>query len=90
MALWGSVHWLFVAAGSSGLLMMVVLMMAVRSQQKRLYTGKSRTSEPSEIGKAAIESIWALIFPVILIVGIRSVYLRRLNQVHSLWFYASL
>jgi len=68
-----SIGRLFAAGIVPGLLMMVVLMMAVRiTAKKRGYIPeRAERASLSEIGKATIESIWALIFPVILIVGIR-------------------
>jgi len=68
-----SIGRLFAAGIIPGLLMMIALMITVRITAKRRGYMPERQKRASikEIGKATLESIWALIFPVILIVGIR-------------------
>jgi tripartite ATP-independent transporter DctM subunit len=68
-----SIGRLFAGGFVPGAMMMVVLMITVRWTAKSLGLKPERTSPPSlaEVGKATIDGIWALLFPVILIVGIR-------------------
>ncbi len=68
-----SIGRLFAAGIVPGLLMMVALMITVRiTAKKRGYMPeRQKRASIREVGKATIESVWALIFPVILIVGIR-------------------
>ncbi len=68
-----SIGRLFVAGFLPGFVM-CALMMAATSWSARHYGYKPDHEKPSslkEIGKACIESIWALLFPVLLIVLIR-------------------
>ena len=53
--------------------MMLALMITIRiTAKKRGYLPeRDRPAHPKEIGKAFVDSIWALFFPVILILGIR-------------------
>jgi tripartite ATP-independent transporter DctM subunit len=68
-----SIGRLFAAGFVPGVLMMIALMLTVRfTAKKRGYMPERATpASPKEIGKAAIDGVWALLFPVILIVGIR-------------------
>lgn len=68
-----SIGRLFAAGIIPGLLMMIALMIAVRfTAKKRGYLPeRKKPASLKEIGKAFIESIWAIIFPFILIIGIR-------------------
>lgn len=68
-----SIGQLFVGGIIPGILMCAMLMTAVHlSAKKRGYIPPRTTpAKPAEVGKALIDSIWALMFPVILIVGIR-------------------
>ena len=68
-----SIGRLFMAGWFPGLLMMIFLMVATRwSARKFGYKPEREKMAPlSEIGKVVIESIWALLFPVLLIVLIR-------------------
>lgn len=56
-----------------GIMMMIALMTAVRFTSKKRGYLPERTERASarEIGKAFVECIWAILFPVILIAGIR-------------------
>lgn len=68
-----SIGRLFMAGWVPGLLMCVLLMIAT-SWSARHFGYKPEHSKPAslkEIGKALLDSIWALIFPVLLIVLIR-------------------
>ncbi len=68
-----SIGRLFTAGLSAGLLMMVVLMVIVAiTSHRRNYkpTSISRVTF-HELGNGIMENIWALIFPIILLVGIR-------------------
>jgi len=64
---------LFAAGILPGLMMMIALMIAVRFTSKRrgYMPERSKPASPKEISRAAFDSVWALLFPVILIVGIR-------------------
>ena len=68
-----SIGKLFVAGLIPGMLMCAALMTAVHvSAKKRGYKpAREKRSSLGEIIKAFVESLWALMFPVILIVGIR-------------------
>ncbi|MFP3043203.1 TRAP transporter large permease [Treponema primitia] len=68
-----SIGRLFAGGFVPGFMMMAALMFTVRlTARKRGYTPeRNRPATLSEIGKASIDCIWALLFPVILIVGIR-------------------
>lgn len=68
-----SIGRLFAAGVIPGLLMMVVLMVTIRITAKRrdYRPERQRPASPIDVGKAIVPAIWALIFPVILIVGIR-------------------
>ncbi len=68
-----SIGKLFVAGVIPGILMCAALMSAVHISAKRRGYKPARETKPSvgEVGKALVESLWALMFPVILIVGIR-------------------
>lgn len=68
-----SIGRLFAAGIVPGILMMITLMMTVRyTARKRNYVPQRdhRATLP-EVGKAVLDGIWALLFPVLLIVGIR-------------------
>ena len=68
-----SIGRLFAAGIIPGLLMMVALMLTVHITAKKKGYAPETTKRATflEVVKAAIDSIWALIFPVILIAGIR-------------------
>lgn len=68
-----SIGKLFVAGLIPGILMCAALMTAVHLSAKKRGYKPARETKPSagEIGKALLESLWALMFPIILIVGIR-------------------
>ncbi len=68
-----SIGRLFMAGWFPGVLMMIFLMIAVRwSARKYGYKPEREKMAPmSEIIKVCVESIWALLFPVLLIVLIR-------------------
>ena len=68
-----SIGKLFVAGIVPGVLMCIFMMSAVHISAKRRGYKPARTQRPTlkEIGKAFLDSIWALMFPIILIVGIR-------------------
>jgi tripartite ATP-independent transporter DctM subunit len=68
-----SIGRLFAGGFIPGFLMMTALMLTVSfTARKRNYAPeRSKPATLREIGKAAIDSIWALFFPLILIVGIR-------------------
>lgn len=68
-----SIGRLFAAGIIPGLMMMIGLMITVRFTSKKRCYMPERTQRASlkEIGKASVKGIWALLFPVILIVGIR-------------------
>jgi tripartite ATP-independent transporter DctM subunit len=68
-----SIGRLFAGGFVPGFMMMTALMLTVRfTARKRGYTPeRDKPATWREIGKAAIDSVWALLFPVILIAGIR-------------------
>lgn len=68
-----SIGRLFLAGIVPGVLMTVVLMFAVsRISKKRDYAAeRPKMASPVELLKGLVENIWALMFPIILIVGIR-------------------
>jgi len=67
-----SIGRLFAAGLPVGLLMMLALMVAVSiSSKKRGYLPKRKRASLKEIFTAFIDSIWAFLFPVLLIGGIR-------------------
>ena len=68
-----SIGRLFAAGIVPGLIMMVFLMLAVSiSARRRGYApDKARMAGPLEIVRACVECVWALLFPIILLVFIR-------------------
>lgn len=68
-----SIGRLFLAGIVPGILMTIVLMFAVGRISKKRDYAKEHEKFPSmiEVLKGLVENIWALIFPIILIVGIR-------------------
>jgi tripartite ATP-independent transporter DctM subunit len=67
-----SIGRLFAAGLPVGLLMVLALMIAVSfSSKQRGYLPKRKRASLKEIGLAFIDSIWAFLFPVLLIGGIR-------------------
>lgn len=68
-----SIGRLFAGGIVPGILMMVALMIAVRiTAKKRGYEPiKKEKPKTKEVIKALVSSVWALLFPIILLVGIR-------------------
>jgi tripartite ATP-independent transporter DctM subunit len=68
-----SIGRLFAGGFVPGAMMMVVLMITIRWTAKARGLKPERTTLPAiaDVGRAFIDGIWALLFPVILIVGIR-------------------
>lgn len=68
-----SIGRLFAAGIIPGLMMMATLMITVRITAKRRNYVPQRDRPPRlpEVGRSMIDGIWALLFPIILIVGIR-------------------
>jgi tripartite ATP-independent transporter DctM subunit len=68
-----SIGRLFAGGFIPGFMMMLALMITIRiTAKKRGYLPeRNQSARPKEIGKAFVDSIWALLFPVILILGIR-------------------
>ena len=68
-----SIGRLFAAGFVPGIMMMIALMVAIRlTAKKRGYLPERTKPAPiGEIGRALVDGIWALLFPIILIVGIR-------------------
>ena len=68
-----SIGKLFVGGILPGIIMCIALMTAVHLSAKKRGYRRARETRPTmkEIGKVFVESIWALLFPIILIVGIR-------------------
>jgi len=68
-----SIGRLFAAGMIPGILMTIFLMVAVgvRARQKGYLSEREKRAPLKEIGKTFIDSIWAFLFPVILIAGLR-------------------
>jgi tripartite ATP-independent transporter DctM subunit len=68
-----SIGRLFAAGFLPGFLMMIALMITIRitAKKRNLLPERPKPASPGEIGRSAIDGVWALMFPVILIVGIR-------------------
>jgi len=68
-----SIGRLFAAGFIPGFMMMIALMLTITITARRRGYAPERTTKatPREIGRAAIDGLWALLFPVLLIVGIR-------------------
>jgi tripartite ATP-independent transporter DctM subunit len=68
-----SIGRLFAGGFVPGFLMMAALMFTIRRTAKRrgLAPERAKPASPKEVGLAAVNGFWALLFPVILIVGIR-------------------
>jgi tripartite ATP-independent transporter DctM subunit len=68
-----SIGRLFAAGMVPGLLMTVLLMVAVgvRARQKGYLPEREKRASLKEISKTFVDCIWAFLFPVILIVGLR-------------------
>jgi tripartite ATP-independent transporter DctM subunit len=68
-----SIGRLFAGGFVPGFLMMAALMLTVRfTAKKRGYTPElSKPATLGEVGRALVDCVWALFFPIILIVGIR-------------------
>ena len=68
-----SIGRLFVAGFVPGFIMMILLMIVIRfTAKKRGYTpDRDKPASLKEIGRASLDGIWALLFPVILIAGLR-------------------
>jgi tripartite ATP-independent transporter DctM subunit len=68
-----SIGRLFAAGFLPGFMMMIALMITIRITAKKrgLLPERSKPASLKEIGKSAIDGLWALMFPIILIVGIR-------------------
>lgn len=68
-----SIGRLFAAGFVPGIMMMLALMLAVSfSARRRGYVpAQAKASSPGEILRAVIDSIWALLFPILLIIFIR-------------------
>ena len=68
-----SIGRLFMAGLMVGMIMMVALMItvAITARKKNLKPSHKRRASAKEIFKSVCENIWALIFPVLLLVGIR-------------------
>lgn len=68
-----SIGRLFAAGVIPGILMMIVLMTVIRfTSKKRGYAPvRPKPASLKEVGRATVPAFWALIFPVILILGIR-------------------
>lgn len=68
-----SIGRLFAGGFVPGFLMMSALMLTVRfTAKKRGYAPEQiKPATPGEVGRAMVDGVWALLFPVILIVGIR-------------------
>jgi tripartite ATP-independent transporter DctM subunit len=71
-----SIGRLFAAGVVPGVLMALLLMAAigVTAHRKDYPRERPRMAPPREIGTAAVRSLWALLFPVILILGLRFGY----------------
>ncbi|MCL2077866.1 MAG: TRAP transporter large permease [Oscillospiraceae bacterium] len=68
-----SIGRLFIAGFVPAALLAIAFMFTIRqTAKKRGYLPERTTAvPPHEVGKALLDSVWALLFPVILIVGIR-------------------
>jgi len=68
-----SIGRLFAGGIVPGFLMMIFLMIAVRfTAKKRGYMPeREKPASLKEVGRASIDAVWALLFPVILIIGLR-------------------
>ncbi len=68
-----SIGRLFAAGLLPGLIMMIALMVSVdvSARKRKYYPDKKKAASLREIGHALIDGIWALLFPIILIVFIR-------------------
>jgi tripartite ATP-independent transporter DctM subunit len=68
-----SIGRLFAAGMIPGILMTIFLMIAVgvRARQKGYLAERQKRAPLKEIGKTLIDSVWAFLFPVILIAGLR-------------------
>ena len=68
-----SIGRLFAGGFVPGFMMMVVLMLMIRLTARRYGLTPERTKPATlkEVARAAVDGFWALLFPVILIVGIR-------------------
>ena len=68
-----SIGRLFTAGMIPGILMTIFLMVAVgvRAKQKGYLAEREKRAPLKEIGRTFIDSIWAFLFPVILIAGLR-------------------
>jgi tripartite ATP-independent transporter DctM subunit len=68
-----SIGRLFAGGFVPGFLMMAALMCTVRLTARKRGYEPERAAPPTlrEVGRAAVDGVWALLFPVILIVGIR-------------------
>jgi len=69
-----SIGRLFAAGIIPGLLLMVIYMFVIHLVAKRLglHPEREKRASSKEIARALSESIWALIFPVLLILGLRT------------------
>ena len=68
-----SIGRLFAAGFLPGILMMIALMITIRITAKKrgLAPERDKPASLKEVGRSAVDGLWALLFPVILIVGIR-------------------
>ncbi|MCL2233623.1 MAG: TRAP transporter large permease [Treponema sp.] len=68
-----SIGRLFAGGFVPGFLMMIFLMIAVRfTAKKRGYLPeRDKPATLKEVGRASIDAVWALLFPIILIIGLR-------------------
>ncbi len=68
-----SIGRLFTAGMIPGILMTIFLMVAVgfRARQKGYLPEREKRAPPKEIAKTFVECIWAFLFPIILIAGLR-------------------